>query len=385
MMPQLGLWVEGLVSHISDLCEIRIIAPVPYCPPLPKFLGYSHFRRIPSRERVNGIEVMHPRFFTGPGYSLHSAEASLYYWGIRGQVKQFRRQFPFDLIHAHFTYPDGVVAVRLSQHYRVPVLITEHAPWQSWLEKYPRVRRQAIWASRASEFHLPVSCYVRNTIVHFAGESKKLVVIPVGVNDSVFVTLPDGRMPDPNKILYVGRLHSIKGVDILFKALGQLINRLPELHLVLVGGGFLYRNYRIQEEKLRRLALELGLERHVEFVGFKSLPEVAEFMRTSSLLVLPSRAESFGAVLVEALACGTPVVATRCGGPEDIVTKEVGVLVPKEDVDALANGIEVVLARRETYDPTRLRSYALQNFSWENIARQLVDLYSKAIESWESE
>jgi glycosyltransferase involved in cell wall biosynthesis len=239
-----------------------------------------------------------------------------------------------------------------------------------------------MWASRVCEFHLAVSHFVRDTIVHFAGESDRLIVIPVGVDDSVFVTLPDGRMPDPNKILYVGRLHSIKGVDILFKALGQLVKRLPELHLVLVGGGFLYRNYTIQEEKLRRLVLELGLEDHVDFVGMKSHLEVAELMRTSALLVLPSRAESFGAVLVEALACGTPVVSTRCGGPEDIVTKEVGVLVPKEDVDELAKGIESVMARRRIYHPTRLRTHALENFAWHGIARRTVDVYNKAVESW---
>jgi glycosyltransferase involved in cell wall biosynthesis len=102
-------------------------------------------------------------------------------------------------------------------------------------------------------------------------------------------------------------------------------------------------------------------------------------MRRSAVLVLPSRAEAFGAVLVEALACGTPVVATRCGGPEDVVNEQVGHLVPSDDEEALAGAIEDVLAHRDRYDPDQLRAYALENFSWEMIARRTFDLYEAAM------
>jgi glycosyltransferase involved in cell wall biosynthesis len=103
-------------------------------------------------------------------------------------------------------------------------------------------------------------------------------------------------------------------------------------------------------------------------------------MRKSALLVLPSRAESFGAVLVEALACGTPVVATRCGGPEDIVSDEVGTLVPPEDENALAEGIGRILQRRGMYNPERLRTYALERFSWERVANDTVNVYQQALQ-----
>src|SRR5262249_62336963 len=126
-----------------------------------------------------------------------------------------------------------------------------------------------------------------------------------------------------NQILYVGVLNFNKGLDVLLHATQKLVQRQPEARLILLGG-FFYRNTRLQAQCIQRLAHDLGLDAHVEFVGMKPPAEVARYMQESALLVLPSRRESFGSVLVEALACGTPVVATRCGGPEDIVNDSVG-------------------------------------------------------------
>src|SRR5262245_22038436 len=130
---------------------------------------------------------------------------------------------------------------------------------------------------------------------------------------------------------------------------------------------------------MRQLASDLGLADRVNFAGKKPLNELVQLMQESALLVLPSRKESLGVVLVEALACGTPVVATRCGGPEDIVTSRAGVLVRPDDPEALAAGIELVIDRREAYNPVSLREYAFEKFSWTTIAKQHVDLYREAI------
>ena len=102
-------------------------------------------------------------------------------------------------------------------------------------------------------------------------------------------------------------------------------------------------------------------------------------MAESALLVLPSRAESFGAVLVEALACGTPVVATRCGGPEDIVRDGLGVLVPSGDPDALGHGILAVLKGRGSYTPEKLRRDALMRFSWDRIVNDVHSVYRAVV------
>jgi teichuronic acid biosynthesis glycosyltransferase TuaC len=374
-----GLWVEGLARALGRLCEVRVVSPVPYCPPVPRGVSFGQFRQIRRRDRINGIEVSYPRFFTGPAQTLDRVEATSYYWGVRSAIARLRRDFPFDLIHAHVGYPDGVVAARLGRRHRVPVLMTEHAPWVPWMEAAPAVRTQAVWASHEAAFHIAVSRYVCATIARFTGDSDRLRVIPNGVDGHLFVRPADESARDPERILYVGRIHTIKGVDVLLRTMRRLVERRPSARLTLVGGGFIYRGYQRQEDALRRMAGELRLDGHIEFAGGRPPEEVADWMQRSAVLVLPSRAEAFGAVLVEALACGTPVVATRCGGPEEVVNDRVGRLVPIEDEEALASAIEDVLAHRERYDPRQLRRYALEGFSWDTIARRTVDLYEAAL------
>jgi glycosyltransferase involved in cell wall biosynthesis len=147
---------------------------------------------------------------------------------------------------------------------------------------------------------------------------------------------------------------------------------------VLVGEGH-FQRYAADQDRVRALAAELGLAERVEFAGRKPLAELVAEIQRSTLLVLPSRAESLGMVLVEALACGTPVVATRCGGPEDIVDERVGVLVPPEDPAALAGGIEQVLDRRADFEPAALRAHALERFGIESVTARYAELYEAAL------
>jgi glycosyltransferase involved in cell wall biosynthesis len=354
------------------------VAPVPYYPPLPGPSDFRRFRQVPFQESVDGIEVSHPRFLTGPGYTTHNVEAEAYYWGVSKTVDRLWQEAPFDLIHAHFIYPDGVVGARLARHYGVPLVITEHAFWQPWLDQYPLVRKQAVAAAHASAFHIAVSQSVRQNIAQFTGESDRLRVIPVGVDMEVFTPLPAGEQPDSDSILYVGRIHETKGVDVLLDAMRLLVERRPTVRLSLIGGSF-YPQWREQEERLKRLSDEFGLTEHVRFLGVQPPEQVAEAMRRSTLLVLPSRRETLGAVLIEALACGTPVVATRCGGPEDVVTESVGKLVPKEDPSSLAQAMEAVLEQRQRYDRQVLRNYIADHFSWSRVSEQTIELYRLAL------
>lgn len=379
-VPSLGPWVEGLARHLCSMTEVRVVAPVPYCPPLPRALHQARFRRIPRLETRHGIAVSHPRFLTGPGYSTHVLDATTFHHAARREVDRIRAAFPFDLIHGHFGYPDGVVAVRLGARYGVPALITEHAPWRPWMDHYPIVRRQATAAAGRCALQVAVSRAVLTSIAEVTGDERRIRVIPVGFDANVFFPSPRRGAPDPDQILFVGRVHAIKGVDLLLAAMCRLIRRRPRLRLVVAGGGSAYRHYRREEERLRRLALNLGLGTIVTFLGPQPPGEVAQLMRQSALLVLPSRLESFGVVLVEALACGTPVVATRCGGPEDIVSDEVGVLVPTEDPDALAGGIELVLARRASYESLMLGRYARENFSWDVVTEKYLAAYRAVLE-----
>jgi glycosyltransferase involved in cell wall biosynthesis len=374
VMELLGLWVQGQVREAARHCDVKVISPVPYSPPLPGLPEeYARFRRVARRRREGDVEILHPRFFLGPGYSTHRIEWLLYYAGVHKSVVRVRRDFPFDVIHAHFTYPDGVVAAHLGRYFGVPVVITEQNPWGPWLEKYPGVRRQAIWAARQSACQIAISRAVRNTIEAYTGKLEQLSVIPDGVDGSVF-TLGETSGRSADQILFVGVIRPVKGLDVLLKAVRRLVDRGRKVTLLVIGEAF-YTAYRQEELRLKKLASDLNLSDHVRFAGKQPFPELVRQMQRSAVLVLPSRSEALGVVLVEALACGTPVVATRSGGPEDVVNDEVGVLTAVDDPGALAQGIEQVLDCQAQYDPARLRAYALQNFGLGSVGQRLLRVY----------
>jgi glycosyltransferase involved in cell wall biosynthesis len=287
------------------------------------------------------------------------------------------RRFPFDLIHAHFTYPDGVVACLLGRKYGVPVVITEHSLWLPWMEQYPLVRRQAVWAANACAAHLAVSESLRQSIVRVTGHPEKVQVLPNAVDGAVF--RPASEHPrKPGQILFVGAARHAKGVDLLLRALPEVRRQYPGARLVLAGDPF-YASYRREAARLKQLARDLGIADSVAVVGGKTPAEVAKLMAESTVVVLPSRRETFGAVLIEALACGTPVVATRCGGPEEVVTPAVGMLVPPEDPPALAAALVDVLEHPSRYAAAALREYALSHYGMPIVARQLADVYAAAL------
>jgi len=357
---------------------VRVVSPVPYCPPLPEFISYARNRKILSRSTENGIKVYRPRFLSPPGYILHSYLGDLLYWSIVRKIDCYRKEFPFDLIHAHFSYPDGYVGARLAKRYGVPLVITEHATWKPWMDDFPRVAKQAVWAAGIGHGLIAASHYLADTISSFTHEPQKIHDIPIGVNTDLFKPA-DKFTKKPMQVVYVGRIHKTKGVDVLFKALSLLVKKHSDLHLVVIGGNLGFKNYQRQEEEMRTLAIRLEINSNIEFVGMQPPEKVVQYMQQSALLVLPSRRETFGTVLIEAIACGTPVVATKCGGPEDFINDGVGMLVEKENSQALADGIEHVLSKQLEYSAEALHQYADEGFSWSSVAQRTSLLYEKAL------
>ncbi len=378
LLPALGLWVERPTLKLAERCDVRVLSPVPYCPPLPSvgpLREYTRFRGVLREETRNGIEVLRPRFPVGPGTVLYPLEAAGYFAGVRSAVDSLRERFPFDVIHAHFIYPDGVVAERLARRYSVPFVVSEHAPWRGWFSRRG-VAAKALPAARRASMLMPVSTAVRADMLEYGIDDERIEVVPPGVDETLFAPQPGAERSDD--ILFVGFVNFNKGLDVLFEAMRILQSRGSRARL-LVAGGAHYRNTRLQGVQLARLPEELGIADRVEFFGVRPPEEIARLMASAGVVVLPSRAESFGAVLVEALACGTPVVATRCGGPEDIVTPEVGELVPREDPDALAGALERVLAERDRFDASDLRRYAVERFGLARTTALTVAVYERVL------
>jgi glycosyltransferase involved in cell wall biosynthesis len=374
-MPTLGLWVRRMVEAGRDVADATVVAPVPWVPPIPLPDDYRRHRRVPDVETSDdGTPVHHPRVPLLPGSRFQALESHLFLPALRKRVGRLHRRAPFDLIHAHFIHPDGVIAARLGRELGIPVVTTEHAHWIPWMESRPATWRRVRAALEGIDTVTAVSEGVRAGIERLTGGRVRTEVLPNVLDDEVFTTAPGSF--DPARILFVGVIRRVKGFDVLLDALARIAGSLPDARLQVVGDPF-YRSYRKDFDDAMARAAELGLTDRVELCGALDPAGVAEAMRRAAVLVVPSRRESFSSVTVEALACGTPVVATRCGGPETILTPDTGVLVEPGDATALAHAVTDVLARRGDFVPERLRRHAVERYGRAAARERLRDLYER--------
>jgi len=312
-----------------------------------------------------------------PTYRVYSARWAvpgtsylLFLWSI---FRAFRRivagGFRPDVIHAH-SYVVGVAAAIIAKLYGIPLVITEHS--SAFLRKSLAGLEvsKARLAFRLAKVVMPVSGCLQRAI-ESTGIRARFRVLPNVVDTALFrpnLARRDGR--EPKRILVVCLFSSghTKGLPDLLNALRGLGQRRDDWRLDVVGDGPVRGQY-------AKLARDLGLDKKVTFHGQKPKQEVAEFMRQASLVVVSSPFETFSVVAAEALATGTPVLATRCGGPEEFVTNKVGLLVPKGDADALCEGLDYMLDNLSSFLPAELCRHATERFSPERVGQMLHSVY----------
>lgn len=375
--PTLGVYTQRFVDASTAVAEPTVVAGVPYAPPLVSPASFRRYRAVEREAKRDGYRIVHPRVLLGPGHLLHDYDARLAYAGVRRAAEALHRQQPFDVIHAHFIYPDGVIAARLGRQLGIPVVVSEHSVWTQWFERHPRVRTQVETALADIARLTAVSDSLRRDMEPIVRGRVPVDVLPNVVDDSTFVARK-ASAGDANRLLFVGTIRRVKGLDVLIHAFAALVKRRPALTLAVAGGAF-YRAYARDERDVRALVTTLGLDERIRFLGEQSPADVAREMRQSAMLVVPSRRETFSLVTAEALASGIPVVVTRCGGPEEFVTPDVGCLVAVDDADALAAGIEQVLDERERFVPAALNHWAVCRFGRTVAAQRLRELYARTI------
>jgi len=319
---------------------------------------------VPRWEWKEEIAIGHPRYITFPHRWAFSWVWAFYLKALWADALP-----PFDLLHAHVLYPDGMAAVTLGKLFERPVVITAHG---SDVNLYPRERQLwrllTVWTAEYADKVVTVSRALKMNLHGLGAWRADVVVVPDGVDGGRFFPRDKrscasrlGLEASRRRVLYVGSLKESKGVGVLLEAFG----RLKGLELVLVGPG-----------EARRYPPRSG----VRFVGPVPYEEVPFWMGASDLVVQPSFLEGFGMTVIEALSCGRPVVATRSGGPQDTVEEGVGVLVPPGDAEALAEAMEGVLAQLDRYRPEELHAYAQGRFGLERVAERLFGLYQEVLD-----
>ena len=295
------------------------------------------------------------------------------YWvnkAIQLSEKYMNKYGKPDVIHAHSTLWGGYAAMILSQKYNIPYVVTEHLTEfargliEEW--KIPYINKVFDNANKA----LAVSSPFANLLQKYS-KNNKIEVLHNPV-DMEFFDVPKARIKEPFTFLTVAFLAHKKGIDILIKAFDKAFKGKNNIKLKIGGDGD-------ERSNLEKLANDLGLSEQVEFLGILSRDMVKSKMKSSNVFVLPSRFETFGIVYIEALATGIPAIGTKCGGPEDIVSEDVGKLVEVGDIDALAEAMLYVYENYESYDSCKLREYCSDNFSKEAVTTKLIKIYNDII------
>jgi glycosyltransferase involved in cell wall biosynthesis len=338
--------------------EARVVAPVPWFPFRGAIFGrYADYSKVPAMEERHGLKIHHPRFPVLPKVGFSLTPALMYAFVKPFVAKLIRQGFDFDLIDAHYFFPDGVAAALLGRAFDKPVTITARGTDLNLIPQYPLPRRQIIWAANRAAGLITVCQALKDELVKLNVAPDKIRVLRNGVDLAMFQpverTAARGDLGLTGRtLLSVGHLIGRKGHDLVIAALP----RLPETTLLIAGDG-------PERGNLESLGNKLGVRDRVRFLGRVDHDELRTVYGAADALVLASSREGWANVLLEAMACGTPVVASNVWGtPEIVAEPAAGVLMAERTPDALADAVDRLFSKLPNREATR--RYA-EGFSWD--------------------
>ena len=362
--PNHGVFVDNRLRETLALggLEATVVAPVPYFPFKQKAFGaYSAFARAPRHEKRRDLDVWHPRYLVVPKIGSLWTPAFLYRSALACVRRLQRQGRTFDVIDAHYFYPDGVAAIRLGRTLGLPVVITGRGTDLTLIPQAPRTRALVADAAARAEAMVTVCEDLRQRLIALGADPAKVITLRNGVDLDLFA--PQDRAAaraqhgfDGFVLLSVGGLIPRKGHHIAIEALPAC----PDCTLVIAGGGPL-------RAELEQLAQRLGVADRVRFMGDTPHGQLPALYSAADALVLASEREGWANVLLEAMACGLPVLATDVNGTAEAVrAPEAGLLLPERSAACLTRKLAELRADLPRREDTR--RYA-ERFGWGPIAR----------------
>jgi glycosyltransferase involved in cell wall biosynthesis len=360
--------VETRLRHLvaSGQVQSRVVAPVPWFP-----ARYAEYKSVPLRSERNGLEVRHPRYLNIPKVGMNLAPLLLARCAKREVGRMIDEGYDFDAIDAHYFYPDGVAAVMLGKYFNKPVVITARGSDVNLLPQFPLPRRMIQWAASNAHGIITVSQALKDRLVQLGAAPSAVTPLRNGVDLQRFEPLDRDAIRNQLGIagytmISVGNLIELKGHHLVIRAL----QRMPGVLLLIAGKG-------PDRGKLETLAQELGVAERVRFLGAVQQTELKLYLNAADVMVLASSREGWANVLLESMACGTPVVASNVGGsPEVVAAPEAGLLMSEYSSDGVADAVQRLRARNP--ERAAVRRYAEQ-FSWDFTTRGQIELFEKII------
>jgi glycosyltransferase involved in cell wall biosynthesis len=375
--PDFGIFVFQRISHVASRPGnlVQVVAPVPYFPSWIPSRRWGSYGQLPRQERFGNLDVCHPRYPFLPGV-LMPLHGLLMFLGSLLLVQRLHRQFHFDCIDAHYVYPDGFAAVLLGKMLGLPVFLSARGTDINVFPSYWTIRPMIVWSLRNAAGIIAVAAALKSAIVNLGLPSERVCVIPNGVDLERFHPYDQFEarralgLPTDGKIaISVGSLTEVKNHKLLIAAFAKVSEGLPELRLYIVGEGPL-------RPALENLIRELRLQEKVSLVGPRPNEELALWFSAANVSCLVSFREGWPNVLMESIACGTPIVATRVGGvPEIICSPDLGVMA-EQNSESVAATLQLALARE--WNRKALTSHA-QARAWDKVAEEIVLYFASRV------
>jgi teichuronic acid biosynthesis glycosyltransferase TuaC len=374
--PNHGVFVENRLRQTLARHDMKatVLAPVPYFPFTAKLFGtYGQFARVPLVEERHGVKVHHPRYALIPKIGMSTAPRTLYLAARAACRRLGLDKNSIDVIDAHYFYPDGVAAAMLARHLDIPFVVTARGTDLNVLPDFPIVRRQIIWAAQQASATITVSSALKQKLLALGADPARAAVLRNGVDLEVFK--PADRETSRRQlgvsghvILSVGNLVPLKGHELTIDAMASL----TDSTLLIAGGGPL-------REALQARAIARGVAARVRLLGEVAHKQLAELYSAADVFVLMSEREGWANVLLEAMACGTPALATNVGGNGEIVAAPAaGLLLRRRSTEGLIEAVQTL--RRQMPERAATRRYA-EGFGWGAVAAANFALLSAASKS----
>jgi len=372
--PNAGLFIRERMFRVGRVLPLTVVAPVPWFP-LQGLIRHwrPHFRpEAPRYEQQDGFEVFHPRFFSVPGL-FKRLDGLFLALGSLPTLLRLKRRFQYNLVDAHFAYPDGYAATLLGRWTKVQVTITLRGTEVPLARSRARRALMLKALERAARIFSVADALKRHVVAMGVPEAK-IRVVGNGVDLDKFQPIPRHQarerlgLPQQAPVLIsVGGLVERKGFHRVMECLPALRMRFPGLQYLVVGGPSAEGDW---TDQLKALAAQLGLQDTVRFLGPLPPAELKVPLSAADVFVLATSNEGWANVFLEAMGCGLPVVTTRVGGNAEVVANpELGLLVPFGDAPALQQAMAEALDKAWNRDA--IRHYAQDN-SWDTRVETLV-------------
>jgi teichuronic acid biosynthesis glycosyltransferase TuaC len=373
--PNHGVFVENRLRHLvaSGAATSTVVAPVPWFPSRdPRFGEWARCAAAPTEEMRHGLRVLHPRYAAPPRLGMYTGPWALLRAGRAALAQLLAEGARFDAIDAHYLYPDGVAAAWLAREAGLPVVITARGSDTSQLPHFALPRRLIGAALREADALIAVSAGLAEGLIALGAAPGKVTVLRNGVDLAAFAP-PNDRaalraelgLSGPI-VLSVGHLIERKAHHHVIGALAEL----PEASLLIVGEG-------PERQALAALAERLGVTERVHLLGARPHGELAKLYGAADALVLASTREGWANVMLEAMACGTPVIAGPAwGSREAISAPEAGLVLEEVGPGPIAAGLRRLLADPPARRATRAHA---ERFSWDETTRGQAELFGHVL------